>query len=315
MPLIKFTKIERRRISLFFLCLLLAVGAWLFFALSNRYVYQVQTLVRFVDLPENRAFHPLQSDTIRLQVEGSGWQLLFSKLRINPQSVDIELKGLQRQTFIELSDQIQKINKQVGSTQKVVYIHPDTLYFDFSSSTFKKIPVILKQDIQFKEQFGISDSIKISPAFVTITGPVKELANIKYWETEQLSLKKVSENVTIKINLKRPSKANITIHPGLVDLSLSIDEFTEKVIEVPVKIQNNKEFRNVKLLPEKVKVTFLTALSNYPETDKSDFELIVDLNNWKEKEYTQLPIRIIRIPEFSRILKIEPQTLDFIIQK
>jgi len=315
MPLIKFTKIERRRISLFFLCLLLAVGAWLFFALSNRYVYQVQTLVRFVDLPENRAFHPLQSDTIRLQVEGSGWQLLFSKLRINPQSVDIELKGLQRQTFIELSDQIQKINKQVGSTQKVVYIHPDTLYFDFSSSTFKKIPVILKQDIQFKEQFGISDSIKISPAFVTITGPVKELANIKYWETEQLSLKKVSENVTIKINLKRPSKANITIHPGLVDLSLSIDEFTEKVIEVPVKIQNNKEFRNVKLLPEKVKVTFLTALSNYPETDKSDFELIVDLNNWKEKEYSQLPIRIIRIPEFSRILKIEPQTLDFIIQK
>jgi hypothetical protein len=291
------------------------VGAWLFFALSNRYVYQVQTLVRFVDLPENRAFHPLQSDTIRLQVEGSGWQLLFSKLRIKPQSVDIELKELQRQTFIELSDQIQKINKQVGSTQKVVYIHPDTLYFDFSSSTFKKIPVILKQDIQFKEQFGISDSIKISPAFVTITGPVKELANIKYWETEQLSLKKVSENVTIKINLKRPSKANITIYPGLVDLSLSIDEFTEKVIEVPVKIQNNKEFRNVKLLPEKVKVTFLTALSNYPETDKSDFELIVDLNNWKEKEYTQLPIRIIRIPEFSRILKIEPQTLDFIIQK
>jgi hypothetical protein len=267
------------------------------------------------DLPENRAFHPLQSDTIRLQVEGSGWQLLFSKLRIKPQSVDIELKELQRQTFIELSDQIQKINKQVGSTQKVVYIHPDTLYFDFSSSTFKKIPVILKQDIQFKEQFGISDSIKISPAFVTITGPVKELANIKYWETEQLSLKKVSENVTIKINLKRPSKANITIYPGLVDLSLSIDEFTEKVIEVPVKIQNNKEFRNVKLLPEKVKVTFLTALSNYPETDKSDFELIVDLNNWKEKEYTQLPIRIIRIPEFSRILKIEPQTLDFIIQK
>ncbi len=315
MPLIKFTKIERRRISLFFLCLLLAVGSWLFFALSNRYVYQVQTLVKFVDLPENRAFHPLQSDTIRLQVEGTGWQLLFSRLRISPLSVDIELKELQKQTFIELSDQIQKINNQVGSTQKIVYIYPDTLYFDFSSSTFKKIPVILKQDIQFREQFGISDTIKISPAFITITGPVKELANIKSWETEQLSLKNISENVAIKINLKRPPKANITIQPGIVDLNLTIDEFTEKVIEVPVKVLNNREFRNVKLLPEKVKVTFLTALSNYPETDKSDFELFVDLNNWKEKEYTQLPVRVIRFPEFSKILKIEPQTLDFIIQK
>lgn len=315
MPLFKFTKIERRRISLFFLCLLLAVGAWLFFALSNRYVYQVQTLVKFIELPENRAFHPLQSDTIRLQVEGTGWQLLFSRLRISPQSVDIDLKGLQKQTFIELSDQIQRINNQVGSTQKIVYIQPDTLYFDFSSSTFKKIPVVLKQDIQFREQFGISDSIRISPSFITITGPVKELINIKYWETEPVSLRKLSGNISMKIKLKRPPKANITVHPGIVDLKLTIDEFTEKVIEVPVKVLNNKEFRNVKLLPEKVKITFLTALSNYPETDKSDFELFVDLNNWKEKEYTQLPVRVIRFPEFSKILKVEPQTLDFIIQK
>jgi len=315
MPLFKFTKIERRRISLFFLCLLLAVGAWLFFALSNRYIYQVQTLVRFVDLPENRAFHPLQSDTIRLQVEGTGWQLLFSKLRINPQSVDIDLKELQKQTFIELSKQIQKINTQVGSTQKVVQIHPDTLYFDFSSSTFKKIPVVLKQDIKFKPQFGISDSIQINPAYITITGPVKELAKINSWETDLLSLKKVGESRNMKINLKRPSKANITIHPSFVDLRLNIDEFTEKVIEVPVNVLNNKEFRNVKLLPDKVKLTFLIPLSKYPQTDRTDFELFVDLNNWKENGYSQLPVRIIRIPEFSKLVKIEPQTLDFIIQK
>jgi len=315
MPLIKFTKIERRRISLFILCLLMAVGAWLFFALSNRYVYKVDTLVRFVDLPENRAFHPLQSDTISLQVEGTGWQLLFSKLRINPQSVDIKLKELQSQAFIELSNQIQMINNQVGSTQKVVYIHPDTLYFDFSSSTVKKIPVILKQDIQFKAQFGIADSVQINPQFITITGPVKELANINSWETEQLSLKGVSESLNMKIKLKRPDKANITIHPGIVDLGINIDEFTEKVIEIPVKILNNKEFRNVKLLPDKVSVTILSPLGKYQETDKSDFEMLVDLNNWKLKGYTQLPVRIIRIPEFSQLVKIEPQTLDFIIEK
>jgi len=315
MPLFKFTKIERRRISLFFLCLMIAVGAWLFFSLSNRYVYQVQTLVRFVKLPENRAFNPLQSDTLRLQVEGTGWQLLFSKLRINPQSVNIELKKLQKQNFIELSDQIQKINTQVGSTQKVVYIYPDTLYFDFSSSTVKKIPVLFKQNIQFKAQFGISDSVRISPAFITITGPVKELAEIKYWETELFNLTDLSESLNMKINLKRPSKANITIYPNFVNVKLNIDEFTEKVIEIPVNVMNNKEFRNVKLLPYKVKVTILSPLSKYPETDRNDFELFVDLNNWKEEGYSQLPVRIIRLPEFSKLVKIEPQTLDFIIQK
>jgi hypothetical protein len=291
------------------------VGAWLFFSLSNRYVYQVQTLVRFVNLPENRAFNPLQSDTLRLQVEGTGWQLLFSKLRINPQSVDIELKDLKKQNFIELSGQIQKINTQIGSTQKVVNVNPDTLYFDFSSSTVKKIPVVFKQKIQFKSQFGISDSVQLNPAFITITGPLKELSEVKYWETEPLYLNDLSQSLDMKISLKRPLKANITIYPNYVHVRLNIDEFTEKVLEIPVSIINNKEFRNVKLLPDKVKVTILSPLSNYPKTERKDFDLYVDLNNWKDDGYSQLPVRISRLPEFSKLVKIEPQTLDFIIQK
>ena len=78
---------------------------------------------------------------------------------------------------------------------------------------------------------------------------------------------------------------------------------------------NNKEYRTVKLLPEKVKITFMTALSNYSQVDRSSFDLSVDLDNWKLKGYSQLPIRINRFPAFSKLVKIEPQTIDFIIEK
>lgn len=315
MPFIKFTKVERNRISLFLVCLLLAVVAWMFFALSNRYFYQVKTLTRFVNLPESKAFHPLQSDTIRLQVEGTGWQLLFSRLRISPLSVDIDLNELRKSTFVALSAQVSKINGQLASTQRVVNVQPDTLFFNFSANTVKKIPVRLKQNIQFRGQYGISDTAQISPAYVTITGPGKELANITSWETEPLNMKDVSSNINMRVRLKRPAMANITIHPSTVDLKIAIDEFTEKTIEVPVKIRNNKEYRNVKLLPERIKVTLMTALSNYSQVDRSSFDLFVDLDNWKEKGYTQLPVRIIRLPAFSKLVKIEPQTIDFIIEK
>lgn len=315
MPLIKFTKVERRRISLFLVCLLLAVVAWLFFALSNRYVYQVNTLTRFVNLPESKAFHPLQSDTINLQVEGTGWQLLFSRLRISPQSVDIDLRELNKSTFVELSTQVRKINGQLASAQKVVNVLPDTLFFDFSANKVKKIPVRLKQDIQFKGQYGISDTAQISPAFVTITGPGKELAAINIWETELFSLKDVSSNINMRVRLQRPAMANITIHPSTVDIKIPIDEFTEKSIEIPLKIRNNKEYRTVKLLPEKIKITFMTALSNYSQVDRGSFDLFVDFNDWKQKGYSQLPVRIDRFPTFSRLVKIEPQTIDFIIEK
>jgi YbbR domain-containing protein len=183
MPFIKFSKVERRRISLFFVCLLFAVGAWMFFALSNRYVYQVQTLVHYVNFPDNKAFHSLQSDTIDLQVEGTGWQLLFSKLRINPQSVNVDLEKLKTQTFINLSDQLTTINKQFESAQKIVNVRPDTLYFDFSSRAVKKIPIRLNYDIRFENHYGISDTVQISPSYVTVTGPLNELDEYTYNKT------------------------------------------------------------------------------------------------------------------------------------
>ena len=315
MPLIKFNKIERRRISLFFISLTLAIGAWMFFSLSNRYVYQVRTVVRFVNFPQNKAFHSLQSDTVKLQVEGTGWQLLFSKLRISPQSVDIDLRELRKQTYISLSDQLNDINKQFASTQKVVYVLPDTLYFDFSSRAVKKIPIRLVQNIQFKSKYGLSDSVQISPYYVTVTGPLEELSMIDHWNTDTLTMKDVNGSISSKILLQRPSKANINIYPGIVDIRLLVDEFTEKIIEIPVKVLNNNDYSNIKLLPDKVKITFLTALSNYPEIDRRDFEVIVDLNNWKEKGYQQLPAKVSHFPEFCKLVKIEPQNIDFIIQK
>ncbi len=315
MPFIKFSKVERRRISLFFVCLLFAVGAWMFFALSNRYVYQVQTLVHYVNFPDNKAFHSLQSDTIDLQIEGTGWQLLFSKLRINPQSVNIDLEKLEKQTYINLSDQLSYINKQFESAQKVVNIHPDILYFDFSSRAVKKIPIRLNYDIRFENHYGISDTIQIYPSYVTVTGPVNELKKLDYWYTDTLKLKNITSNYNGKISLQRPVKANISIYPKLVDLKLMVDEYTEKVVDVPIVLLNNNEFKNVKLLPDKVEITFLTTLSNYSKIDRRNFEAGVDLNNWKSKGYKQLPVVISKFPEFCELVKIEPQNIDFIIQK
>jgi YbbR domain-containing protein len=315
MPFVKFSKNERRRISLFFVCLFIAVGAWVFFALSNRYVYEVQTLIRYTGFPDNKAFNSLQSDTVNLQVEGSGWQLLFSKLRIKPQSIDVNLGKLQNQAFIKLSEQLPIINRQFQSSQKVVDINPDTLYFDFSSRVVKKIPIRLNYNILFQNHYGISDKIQIKPAFLTITGPRNELDKISYWFTDTLKLKNINSQVNTKIALNQPEKANISIYPKQVEVKIPVDEYTEKVIELSVKLLNNKEYRNVILLPEKVKITILTSLSNYSKLDRRNFEVTADLDNWKLNGYDQLPLSITKLPDYCVLVKIEPQTLDFIIQK
>lgn len=315
MPFIKFSPIERRRLSIFFVCLFFAFGAWLFFALSNRYVYPVQSLVRFVNIPENKAFSSLQSDTIKLKVEGTGWQLLFSKLKINPHSVDIDLESLNKQSFIDLSDQLKHINQKFQSKQKVIGFEPDTLYFDFSSRVIKRIPIRVNTDIQFDKQYAISEKIDLSPSYVRVSGPKEELQELEFWNTDTLKLKNISSDINTRISLKNPLKANISVYPKDVGVKIHVDEFTEKVIEVPVKLLNNNEFYRVKLLPEKVKITFLTSLKKYKEIERKDFDLTVDLDKWKSKGYKQLPVIINKFPQYCQLVKIEPQSIDFIIQK
>ncbi len=315
MPFIKLTKQESRRLSLFFICLFFAVSAWLFFALSNRYVYQVKTVAHYINFPENKAFHPLQPDTVKLQIEGTGWQLLFSKLRIKPQPVNVSLRTLKKANYITFTDQLNEVNRQFDSNQKVVSVQPDTLYFDFSARYVKKIPVKLVYDLQFDGQYNISGKIKITPGYVTVTGPFEDLSKMNVWETDIFKLTGINKTINTQVALKNPVKANMNIYPSVVSVQLPVDEFTEKVVEIPVKVlNNNARSVRIKLLPDKVKITFMIALRNYYKVDKNSFEVTADLNNWKTKNCKQLSLSISRFPDYCKLIKIEPQNIDFIIQ-
>ncbi|MDB5121743.1 MAG: hypothetical protein JWN56_2961 [Sphingobacteriales bacterium] len=315
MPFLKLTKFEQHRLSLFFICLALSIAGWLFFALSNPYRYPVNTIVRYYNAPHNKAFHPLQSENVKLVVEGTGWQLLFSKLRFNPHHIKVDLRDLNKRDFVSFTNQLDIVNKDFDSRQKVVSVQPDTLYFDFSARKVKRVPVKLISKILFKNQYGIYDHIKLVPEYVTLTGPEEDLKAINSWETDTLISEDVDETFSTKISLKSPSKLNIDIYPTLIQVRVPVDEFTEKEVEVPLRIKNNRHFDEVKLLPENVKVKLMVSLKNYPLVDKKAFDAFVNLDNWEKDGYKQLPIILKHYPDFCKLIKIEPQFVDFIIKK
>ncbi|SMC58579.1 CdaR family protein [Pedobacter nyackensis] len=315
MPFIKLTKIERKRILVLITCLLIAIAAWLFMALNNKYPYTVKTVLKYNNIPQKKAFHPLQSDTVDLQVEGTGWQLLFSRLRIQPQSIAISLEKLNNRNFILFSEQLYNVNNQLETSQKIISVKPDTLYFDFSEKTIKKVPVRLISELNFVKQYGVSNPIEINPDYVTISGPEQELDKIKEWKTDSLKLDDIQYTTKNMVGMMQSKLKNVSIFPASVEVKVPIDEFTEKVLEVPVKVINNQEYYNVKLYPRKVKITFLVALSKYSQVNEDFIEAVVDLNDWKKLNHNRLRVKVVRFPDFCKLLQIEPGKLDFIIEK
>jgi len=284
-------------------------------ALNKKYVYTSKTVLYYKNFPQKKAFHPLQSDTVDLQVEGTGWQLLFARLRVKPQSISINLEKLNTRNYVLFAEQLVNVNRQLETSQKIISVNPDTLYFDFTLRTVKRVPVKLMSNISFVKQYGISDDIEIIPEYITLSGPQDKLEKINVWPTDTLTLKNVQATSVTRVSVAQNKMKNVNIFPSSAEVTIPVDEFTEKTMEIPVKIINNKDYYNIKLYPKKVKVTFLIALSKYQQTNETYIDAVVDLDEWKILNHNKLRVSLSRFPDFCKLVSIVPDKLDFIIEK
>lgn len=315
MPVLNLNKTQRRKLSIFIKCIVFSFLAWALFAVSNNYVFTVKSGVQYVNIPDNRAFHPLQSDTVNVQLEATGWQLLFSTLRSVRPTIQVDLSGLQSRNWIVLSNQIGFINRQFPENQRVMSVTPDTLYFDFSKQTERKVPVKALYNLQFSKQYDVIDKLRVSPEYVTITGPLEDVVQIERWETDTIRYTNVNSNVHTVVDLKQNQRANINVYPTSVEVDIPVGEVTEKILEVPLKAENAKQFSSVKLLPGKVKLTVIVSLRDFTKVTANAFEAVVNMDDWIENDVRSLPVIITQMPDFCKLVKIEPQNVDFFVRK
>ncbi|WDF76008.1 YbbR-like domain-containing protein [Mucilaginibacter sp. KACC 22773] len=315
MAIVKLSTTERRRLSVFFTCLGLAIVAWIFTTLSSPLPFAVNEALVYKNSPQKRAFHPLQTDSVKATIQGTGWQMLFSKLKPENKPIIVDLAPLDTRNYVVLSSQLKVINSKRDANQQITAIDPDTLYFDFTNRLTKKVPVRALLGIEYQKQFAISGNVSIKPAYVTISGPADRLQKIGEWKTDSIKAADVNETIIARVNLQPVSEGNLTIYPKNVQVVVPVDEFTEKTLDIPVKLINNHNYDNVKVFPQKVKVTFTTSLNRYKDMSDDLFEATADLDLWRDHGYSTLPVQLTRFPPFCKIVRVSPANIDFIIKK
>lgn len=314
MAIVKLSAGERRRLSAFLTCLVLAALAWVITNLSSQYDFKVKRAITFKNTPQKRAFHPLQPDTTTVTMKGTGWQMLLSKMNNNVSPITVDLRPLDNGNYVVMSTQMTQIADTKDTTQQIVAFDPDTLFFDFTNRMVKKVPVRLVSRITYQAQFAQANGAIIKPAYIILTGPAARIQNITEWVTDTLAATDVNKTIRTQLNLQPVSEGNISVYPKSVGVVVPVDEFTEKVVQVPVRLINNPDYFNVKIFPQKVKLTFVTALRKYAETDADFFEAQADLNLWHQG-YNTLPVKLTRFPPYCKIVSIYPPNIDFIIRK
>lgn len=316
MPIFKLSKAERKHISAFFTCLFLAVLAWIFVTMSKNYTFPVKVALNYKNHPLRKAFYALQADTVLATVGGTGWQKLFSGIHPSKsRSVGVDLKKLETQNFIVLSSQLPVINQKPEKGQQIISFSPDTVYFDFTAQKTKRVPVQLNTNISYQRQYARSGDIMLKPDFVTISGSAAYVDAIKTWPTDFLVVNKANDDITANLKLFPPQENNVSIYPKTVAVNIPVDEYTEKTLEIPVKLLNNKIYSQVSLFPKKIKVTFMVSLNSYPDIDADFFEVVADLNSWQKQGMQTLPVTLKQRPDYCNILSVQPAAVNFFVRK
>ncbi len=303
-------------------CAAISFFMWSLIKLSKVYEAPLKYKLTFQNLPTDKILVSAEDTVITLYVRARGLELygkLFNtrKNRINIDMSDIRLRRVENsyRGYLRTSRFLKDIASQLPQDNDLLGVEPDTLRFVFETEYQRKVPVIPDVSLSFVTQFKLYDSLVLKPDSVIIYGVKSILDTIHKITTEHQSYKYLKEDRQVALKLINPrTKPPITLSDDSVQVEISVERFTEAEIEVPIGIENadKKAYRTY---PDKVTLTCTVAMREYERLDASLFSTTIDYKTAIALGNKLAEVKVVRQPSFVKVIRIEPEKVEFLILK
>ena len=309
-----------KRVVTFLFCLLLAAFFWVIMSLSKQYSIELSFPVSYINLPSDKVVANHLPETIDLEIKSNGFNLLFYKLKQKSETVVIDIKDVRAMSvknnfYLLTNSRIDKITGQFRNDIKILKIYPDTLYFNFNKKIIRTVPVKSNVKIYLDKGNQKTDSIRLNPSFVRISGAIDLVEKIAYVETEPYVLKNNSDSLSVRLNILRtPILKLVDITPLTVQATIHITKYTEASIELPIEVENLPRGYGLKIFPDKVTVQYNVAFQNYDKINAMQFRAVVNYSKI-EAGSNKLKIQLQKYPLEIKAVKMNPEKVEYIIKK
>ena len=309
-----------KHLYIFLICFFIATVFWLLLALSNEYNTTLSFPVTYINMPGKKVIMNELPAKISVSLKTTGFKILSFGLHKEQKPLEIDVAEKFANTkistdFFALPTGffLQDFSRKLGKDVTIVRFDPDSIVFNFSDIITRKIPVSYSYRADFEKQYDSTGNAFVSPAFIDVSGPPSIIQKLKYVYTKAIIL----------TNVKAPVKQKVKLIPNHllsystkeVEFRLPVEKFTEGIEEVEIHPVNVSQGYSLKTFPDKVKVRYLVAISNYNKVDASMFDAIVEGGEKEKKPGSKLGISLITTPSFIRITRLEPEKVDYILRK
>ncbi len=308
---------NNRKLHVFLLFLILAFVFWMLIKLSRTYTSTVNVDLNYTDLPKNKMLQSEPETVVKVTLRAVGFTLL--KHKFTNRKVEVSLKNSKRKRrdeyYLLSSTVLGSVNNSFAKSE-VIGIEPDTLLFELGKSISKKVKVEPDVTIQYKSGYNLSGDLEVDPPYITISGPKSLVDSVIYVSTKSLKIEDVQDTIHREIEIISNAKTSkLTYSTELVTIKGKVEKFTERTIEVPIKVKNVPNAYTIKTFPDKVKVVFQVGLSDFNRIDENDFEVVCDFSIIESDGIDYLIPKVVNKPSFVTGVKIVPNEVEFLLEK
>lgn len=293
----------------------IAFGFWLITKLSNQYRARISIGIEY-QLPEGEIFSQPPPAACDVDLIASGWELISMRSRkLLISGKEIALGGtLQEKTLQD------KIKNALSTPAQIFQVVPQQIALHTEALHSKTVPLRADLQIGCAPQYRLWGKIALAPAEVQISGPASLLDSIESWSTETVAYANLDHSIRRNIRLRTHPNSQVSISVSSADLSIDVQQVTEKQISLPVQIRSARSDTAllVALIPQSVTITCVVGLKDFAKLQPSDFEAYVELPSSENGgEDAQLPVRVqLRNPTTqAEILRIQPAALRFLLRR
>lgn len=306
---------QSREFLVFLFFVLVSSAFWLLQTLDDVYQTEFKVPIRLKNVPKEVVMTSELPEEVRVQVEDRGTVLLNYMLgrTFFPVTFDFsDYTEAGAHVHISSSELAKKISAQLNVSTKLLSIRPDTIDFIYTKGKARKLPVRLRGEITPGRQYYISH-IGFHPDSVMAYAPDGVLDTLIAAYTQEVHIEGVSDTLTERVGLRRMK--GVKFIPDYNDISVYVDMYSEKTVEVPVVGMGFPAGKVLRTFPSKVKVVFQVGLKNFKSVTEDDFFIGVSYDDVRRVRGEKLPLVVSKSPNCVSHIRIQPSEVDYLIEQ
>ncbi len=317
--------LQRRKhpnLQIFIICLFISIIMWMMIRLSREYSQVVRVSAIYTGLQADNIMLPASDTVFFVTLQSTGYNILFRSLSHQKYRVEIDLSQyptkLQGNNF-DINVDVNGIHDLVAANfkvkDKIVSYLPDNLKIRLDKAFIKKVPVVLDAEMTFEKQYTLYHKVFFDPDSVLVTGPQDILQTIDFVKTEKRNFNNLSSNTSVTLKLvNNNNPSNVRYSHEYVKVFIPVVQSTEDYLEVGVSADSLPPDLHLTTNPEKIKVFYSVCLPDIKKVKENEFHLSISSSNLVQTG-SKAKVMVTKSPSFVKILRLEPEIIDFSIRK